>query len=117
MLPTTITINTVPFDKVYAQSGRSKFSDELTATIAPKTIDVAHQTDKTGVVSTALVYKDDVLVVGRESEGYKRIKTMLKIQYNPLDGRVDIAAVLSAQINALASLSVAELTSLLNKEV
>jgi hypothetical protein len=104
-------------DKVYAQTNRSKYSDESRALSGPLTVEVAHQTSKDGTVSSVIYANDDVLVPGLEDRGTQRLKVQVKLMYPTNSGRTDIPATALERLADIKSFIDANIASLLNKEV
>lgn len=119
MIDNTLTLATAgsTLDKIYAQPTRSKYSDETRALMNPITLEIAHGTSKDGTVSTVIIINDDKLVVGRETEGPKRIKVQTKVMYDPTGGRDDVSSTITNLTADIAAIIGEQLASLLNKEV
>lgn len=117
MLPLQLTTSQGSLDKLFAQPSRSRFSIESRATTAPVFLEVDHNVHKNGQISTAIAINDDARPDGILTGEYSRIRVMVKLMYNPLEGRADVPAVLDTNIADLLAIVQAQLPSLINREV
>jgi len=98
-------------------SVRSNASEPLSE---PNLLTLSHETAKNGRVSSVVIFDDTKIVslAGASLTTTDTVRTMFKVQYNPLGGRTDNEAAINAAIAELiAFLGVADnVSKLLNQE-
>lgn len=118
MFSSDITLNTKAFS-LAAQRTQSSLRRVSTRPVsAPLELNIAHETAKSGRVSTA-VYIDDVAVVqvGSSAAVKDTVRVLVKLQYNPMSGRTTTNAdIKSAVADIVSFLSTANIDKLLNQE-
>lgn len=119
MFTTDITLNTHVYSLSAQRTSSSTRRDSARAVSAPRSLNISHETAKSGRVSS-VAYIDDVAVVqvGSSAPATDSIRVLLKLQYNPLSGRetteTDLRAALTDLISFLSESG--NVTKLLNQE-
>lgn len=115
MLSSTFIPTILSFDKVVQGYANSRYSAQSVVLTAPQTIDFKHEANKSGLVNSVVIFKDNAKVTPESK--FSEVKLQVKLTYNPLEGRTDIEAVLLRQLDEAKTIIDAEIASLLNKEV
>lgn len=111
MFEPAITLQTKVFDLKSQRVNSSVRGDASEPVSEPNTLTISHENAKNGKVSSAIILDDVKLVTAAINTNLtigpsaalssvsmpSAIRTMLKFQYNPLDGRDDIEAAVAVQ--------------------
>ena len=115
-----ITLGTQTYSLQAQRANSSVRSDASQPLSEPNTLTISHELAKSGRYSTAVMLDDTKIVslVGATTPVPDTVRTMFKLQYNPLAGRTDVDADIT---NAIAQLIVflsdpTNVDKLLNKE-
>jgi len=122
MFATDITINTNTYSLITQRANSSVRSDASTGLDNPNTLTISHEESKTGRVSSVVILDSEAVVPCQDActtaPSVDNIRLMMKIQYNPLNGRTDTATeierlrvLLSTFVNDSASFA-----KIINKE-
>lgn len=118
MLDSSLTTPTSTYSTISVRPTSTLRSDAARPLINPRTLTVSHDVAKSGRVSS-VIYIDDIATVLSPDAQPKTssIRGQLKISYNPVEGRTDIASDIAEIIEEIKTiLSPANLTKILNKE-
>lgn len=84
----------------------------------PRVLTVSHETQSNGRVNSVVYFDDVKNVIGTTGSTASSVRLQLKLQYNPTEGRTDIAATLTELYSSLKQIldSGTNLAKVLNKE-
>lgn len=117
-----ITIDAVTYSSSIVKPNSTVRADATQPVTDPDYMTVSHETAQNGRVSSVIIFEDIKAIPCNDTcqivPGQSSIKAMLKIQYNPKDGREDFNAAL---VNLLAAINTASgdaalMDKFLNKE-
>lgn len=119
MYASDITLGTTTFSLRTQRVNSSIRSDATQPLNEPNTLTISHDVAGSGRVSSAVMLDDvKVVQVGTSSPVADTVRVMLKVQYNPVSGRVDIDDDVNALIAELVAFlgTPANVVKLLNRE-
>ena len=94
MFNTDIVINTNTYNLISQRTTSSVRSDASTGLANPNTLTISHETNKAGRVSSVIILDSEEVVACQDAcstaPTLDNIRMMMKIQYNPLSGRIGI---------------------------
>jgi hypothetical protein len=105
MYATDITLATNTYSLKTQNPNNSIRSDASQPVSEPNTLTISHEYAKSGKQSSVVIFDDKKLVSlpGATVPVADQVRTMFKIQFNPLAGRTDIEAVITQQVAELTA--------------
>lgn len=118
MFDNSITLGADTFAKQSVRPLSATYADNNQALNNPRTLTISHEVGKSGQVSSAIILDDSTTIPVGNSLVADRIRVLCKIQYNPLQGRANLAAAIKAAVTQLSTFvgDTNNFNKLLNKE-
>lgn len=118
MFDNSITLGTETFAKQSVRPLSATYADNNQVLSNPRTLTISHEVGKSGQVSSAIILDDSKTIPVGNSLVTDKVRALFKIQYNPLQGRADLAAAIKAAVTELSTFvgDTNNFNKLLNKE-
>lgn len=118
MFTSDITIGSNTFSKTVTRPTSASYADNNQTLSNPRILQISHETAKSGRVSSAVILDDTANITVGSNLIASNVRVLVKISYNPLEGRADLTAAIKAAILDLNTFlgADANVTKLLNKE-